>query len=437
MLTFTDREKRILIRKVKESTSKRHLKKLIPKIMQKRLHAVNADLILAVVWVVYGKNVIRIDAQNYLNLCENRRSPNTSLSWVYNLKQRLTKVTSFLPDNVPITQRLWHVSRRIKRVPICKHPDCENRPSFSVSAFALTYSTYCCLSCAHSDEEMKEKKRATSMAHYGVDNPAKAEETKAKSRKTNLERRGVEYNLQCEDNKAKSRKTMMENLGVEYALQSEVVKRKNRATNMKRRGVENPFQCELAKAKSKATNMREYGKSHPTKTKAVRVKFLATMRAVYGKPHALQNPELLHRQQVSAYAIKYITIDGKTFPYQGYEHHALLHLAETYDVSQIHTGALNVPTFPYEFQSETPTYLPDMLLERKSNWIIEIKSEYTLLGTNDTYFEKVQAKAKGVIDSDYRFLLWVLDREGYCIREFEDDEILKYTRDDLIKIGLN
>ena len=91
---------------------------------------------------------------------------------------------------------------------------------------------------------VKEKKKATLMEHYGVENPSLSPEIVAK--RTEI----LKKVLATGEVQAKTRATNLERYGVECVFQSEGVKEKIRATNLKRYGVDNVFKLESYHRKS-------------------------------------------------------------------------------------------------------------------------------------------------------------------------------------------
>jgi hypothetical protein len=77
---------------------------------------------------------------------------------------------------------------------------------------------------------------------YGVENISQLEEIKNKKKETTLKNYGVEHNSQCQEIKDKKIKTCLKNNGVEYPQQSEELRNKSRETCLLNFGVEHPSQ---------------------------------------------------------------------------------------------------------------------------------------------------------------------------------------------------
>jgi len=170
-----------------------------------------------------------------------------------------------------------------------------------------------------SDEEKKlidDKKKATFLKNYGVDNPAKSEEIKDKIVTTNLERYGFENAIQSSEIREKIRQTMIEKYGVENIFQSEVFKENNRKYYQENFGVDNPAQVPEIQKKIEETNLAKYGHKssfvyakqvfrdrfgvdNPWQLESVKQKSKQTMMERYGVEHNTQDPESNNRRKAT------------------------------------------------------------------------------------------------------------------------------------------
>ena len=147
----------------------------------------------------------------------------------------ILKLTSFLNDhyeNIPLSQRLWHVKNNnynIQKCKICNNPVKYNR----------NYKNTCSRKC---DVEYK-----------------KSEEIQNKSKTTSLKRYGVEYYMLSNDFSQKSKETLLQKYGVEYPGQSEEIQNKSQKTCLERYGVKDYSQTEEYKQKFKTTCLKKYG----------------------------------------------------------------------------------------------------------------------------------------------------------------------------------
>jgi hypothetical protein len=121
---------------------------------------------------------------------------------------------------------------------------------------------------------------------------------------TNKERNGGLHNLATTEVRDKAKKATKEKYGVEYPLQSaEIVN------------------------KIKVTMLNKYGKEYYIHTDC----YYEYMTKTFGYPYPLQNVELFHKQQKTAFSHKLIECpDGKCREFQGYEFYTYLDLLEKY-----------------------------------------------------------------------------------------------------------
>jgi len=85
-------------------------------------------------------------------------------------------------------------------------------------------------------QDVKDKKKATNLARYGVENPFQDPTSKAKIKATNQEKYGVDYPMQSKDILQKAKKVTLERYGVERPLQNKEIMDKAQATNVERYG---------------------------------------------------------------------------------------------------------------------------------------------------------------------------------------------------------
>ncbi len=123
----------------------------------------------------------------------------------------------------------------------------------------------------------------------------------------------------------------------------------------------------------------------------------------YGCPTCAQNKA----KRSGMYQRKQLTVQGKSFSLQGYEHLALrLILSKTDLKAKDILCGKEVPYFNYinEFQR---TYFPDFFIPKQMR-IVEVKSNYTFFGRSE-WFEIMKLKRASVTETDYKFSLLVFD----------------------------
>ena len=155
------------------------------------------------------------------------------------LLDEVKNLTSFLPEDSSLSQRIWHIRHDVYDIYYC--PVCGKNPA----KYNEKKSTYhvCSEECKNrqnkkiaietSSEEKNQKIRQTCIERYGVENYSKTEDFKNaiskinyenvafKSVQTNLKRYGVEHTFDVEEFREKSKRTCIERYGVENYSQSE------------------------------------------------------------------------------------------------------------------------------------------------------------------------------------------------------------------------
>jgi hypothetical protein len=257
--------------------------------------------------------------------------------------------------------------------------------------------------------EFIEKIKATNLEKYGVECSLQNAEVREKIKATNLEKYGVEHPMQNAEVREKIKATNLENYGVEHAFQSEEIKEKMKTTNLKKYGVENPSQSEEVKEKKKATIFKNYGVENPMQSEEIREKSKSTSLIKYGVEHPMQNAEVMEKASKNAYKLKEYTYpSGAIIKMQGYEHFALDELLQELTEHDIVTGVKNVPIVWYEDdECKRHRYYVDIFIPSQ-NRCIEVKSPWTLEKKRHIVFLKQQA----LKDAGYKCEIWVYNAKG-------------------------
>ncbi len=193
------------------------------------------------------------------------------------LKKELYELTSFLPEDVPQSLRIWCIQNGIlseEKLPKC--PVCGKLPAYSTGRFR----TYCSKKCAQLDKEkfmkkygvehhlklekVKKKRKETVLKKYGVDNIGKI--TREKAKITMLERYGVDNYTKTPEYKIRMKKTSLQKYGVPHPMKSQRIKEKLRKSlEGKRREISQ---------KVRETLLSRYGVSSPMHIPSVKEKVL-------------------------------------------------------------------------------------------------------------------------------------------------------------------
>ena len=210
------------------------------------------------------------------------------------------------------------------------------------------------------------------------------EECKEKQIATNVERYGVEHTLSSPEIRAKGQETNMKNFGVPFCTMSAVVQ-----------------------AKTVATCLRRYGANHPSQTQEFKDKIQETCMIRYGETHPMKDPVMADKAMKASYYRKDYTLpSGKIIQVQGYEPYALdLLFAAEYEEDDIVTDLKEVPHLTYHTSDGCAhKYFPDIYV-KSDNWIIEVKSTWTLEKSK----EVLPLKKQACVDAGYHFDVWAFD----------------------------
>lgn len=141
----------------------------------------------------------------------------------------------------------------VPKCPVCGKP--------VIYKYKNIYTLYCSHECAYKSKEVYEKKKQTSLKHYGVSHPMRSKEIKEKVKNTNIEIYGA--------------KTFAESkLGKKYFEENkELLVKKTEEGIFKKYGVKNYQQSEEYQNKKdeilekrKETNLKRFGETSYSKT---------------------------------------------------------------------------------------------------------------------------------------------------------------------------
>lgn len=237
--------------------------------------------------------------------------------------------------------------------------------------------------CSQS-KEIKEKKEATYIEHYGM-HPKKTKEVQERYKNTCLERYGVENSAQVKEIKEKIQQTFLDNYGGHPMLSQEI------------------------KDKVKNTCFEKYG-GYPAESQEVKDKMNSTFLNKYGS-HPSQTIEGLEKIIHSSKSYKkYRMPSGEERNVQGYEPKALDILLKIYKEEEIITERKNIPKIKYNYENKVKYYFPDIFIPHL-NTIIEVKSDWTY----QLDISKNTAKKDATIAAGYKYKIWCFNRKGIKI----------------------
>jgi hypothetical protein len=151
---------------------------------------------------------------------------------IRNLESIYTEIfstTNFLPESVNLTQRAWHISSNIYKIPECI--ECGKSAIFI--NYKSGYSDYCSNECSIHSSKRITKIKNTNLERYGVTCTVHAKHIKEKIIQETIQKHGVQYITQSENFKEKSKLTKKERYDdIHYNNQSKAIE-----TNLDRYGV--------------------------------------------------------------------------------------------------------------------------------------------------------------------------------------------------------
>lgn len=144
------------------------------------------------------------------------------------IKKRYPEFYDFILDKYKdyaykkFTELIYCYEHNIEEHPVC--PICNKYVLFL--DFKRGYQKYCSLKCSNLSPEVQEKKKQTTIKHYGVEYAAQSNSIKEKILATCIDRYGGIGNA-GENIKSKQQKTMEDRYGCKYAMQNQNIKNKS------------------------------------------------------------------------------------------------------------------------------------------------------------------------------------------------------------------
>lgn len=136
-----------------------------------------------------------------------------------------------------------------------------------------------------------EKRKASSLSHYGVENVFQADPVKEASKRSMEVRHGGSNTMTSPAIRERIEATNRERYGAVNPFGSPEVQDQIRRTNLEKYGVEHPNQSPMVMKKRIQTNLERYGTEHYLETEEFQEKFEQTSMANFGTPHPMQSEE--------------------------------------------------------------------------------------------------------------------------------------------------
>jgi hypothetical protein len=357
---------------------------------------------------------------NYIE-SKGKKSLHIAINNSKSIKNSVIEHSGYLPDDVKINQRCFHIISGLKEIPFCK--ECGiNRVNFNNRDRDWKYLDFCSPRCGRINEETIKKYKKTNNEKFGVDNISKSQYFIDKMISINNKNYGVDWYFNSDDFKSKSIATCLKKYGFETFTKTEEFSSKLRKTFLERYGVDWYTKSKDFIEKFKASSLERYGVEHPMLSDDVKDKVTKTMMGRYGKEwynltsefkdYCFKFKEKKYGSPTCGFKYKdYLLPSGKTIKIQGYENFALDILLKKYDEEDIavtysdireEIGVIN-----YLMGEDDRIYLPDIYI-KSENKIIEVKSDYTY----NLELDKNLLKKEACLSLNLKFEFWIFDKRG-------------------------
>ena len=302
----------------------------------------------------------------------------------------------------------------------CKCSKCHEIKDILLLNLKLPFICHKCIAKINANKEStKERRKATCLAKYGVENIFQSEETKAKIHQTCMERYGYECTSQVPEFIEKQKKTNIERYGVPCTLNTEENLTKRKETWLKTLGVDNPNKSNIVKAKARKTCLKKYGTIYYTQTDEYKQRSMQTKMEKYGDAFysgfvIYYYDNIFFRSKPELCFYIYNKDQGKDIVYEPQ------------------------PYFKYQCENKEYYYKPDFLLENK---LYEIKGDYffddvgNLINPYDRSLDNV-AKAKQLCMEEHNVTVLKSDKYmfyvDYVKEKYGTDyiETFRYKKED-------
>lgn len=167
-----------------------------------------------------------------------------------------------IPIETPFKEKVYLCINRLKKIPNCNNPNCNNYVNFKNST--LGYNTYCSNKCMGSDPKMIKQKEEKSLAKFGTKTPGESNIIKEKTMLTNISKYGGKSPMSSKITQEKSKNTLLEKYGYENPNQVPGI--------IKKRIISFKNNIEQYKDSFKKTMNDRHGVDHPWKMESNRNK---------------------------------------------------------------------------------------------------------------------------------------------------------------------
>lgn len=302
----------------------------------------------------------------------------------------------------------------------CKCSKCHEDKDILLLNLKLPFICHKCIAKINANKEStKERRKATCLAKYGVENTFQSEEKKAKIRQTCKEQYGVEVCSQNPEVYAKVKKTNIERYGTSCTLNTQESINKKKQTWIEHYGVDSPNKSNIVKTKARKTCLKKYGTIYYAQTNEFKQRSMKSKLEKYGDAFysgfvIYYYDNIFFRSKPELCFYIYNKDQGKDIVYEPQ------------------------PYFKYQCDDKEYYYKPDFLLENK---LYEIKGDYffddngNLINPYDRSLDNV-AKAKQLCMEEHNVTVLKSDKYmfyvDYVKEKYGTDyiETFKYKKED-------
>ena len=205
-------------------------------------------------------------------------------------KQQLYELTSFLPTNASVSQRMYHLLKGLTNIQRCI--ECNNEVQYKT--YLEGYREYCSAACSNKSNKKKIKKEQTMIDRYGKKHALQVKEFKQKSEQTMIDRYDSNMYFSTDYFKKQRNKTML----LKYGSLNYNNREKAKSTCNEHYGVDFYSQSQECKDKVKTTNIEKYGMFY-TQTQECKNKIKQTNNEKYGYEHTFQVPTVIEKARLT------------------------------------------------------------------------------------------------------------------------------------------
>lgn len=194
----------------------------------------------------------------------------------------LVDITSFLPIDCSVSQRLWHIHNNLLSIPVCVV--CKKCEALWNKEKGGSYRQTCSAKCSAKNPQRIEKIKQTNIERYDCASPFGNKSVIDKSKKTIQDKYGVNNISQLDSIKEQKKKTCLKNNGYEHPGQNRI---DIQNTNIQRYGSSNYLTSEIGKQRTEDAYKERFNGEHPSRNCEVKAKKQNTNIERYGKPHSV------------------------------------------------------------------------------------------------------------------------------------------------------